>query len=69
MNDKYNIPGAKCTVNSAGDLMMDKSDGFFIDKLCFIVKRTKSGLIEVRLWEDPTQRRSFPQKNITLLED
>ncbi len=62
-------PGAKCTVNGYRDLMMNREQGRFIDKPCVIVRRTKAGLIQVAMENDPTATTSVPQYNITMKND
>lgn len=57
-------PGTLCTVNGFGDLMMDRSAGQLVGKDCVIIKRLKSGLIQVALEDDPSFVKSLPQRNI-----
>jgi hypothetical protein len=57
-------PGVKCTVSGRGDLMMVRADGHLIGKDCVIVKRCKSGLIQVALEDNPKYMRSIPQSNV-----
>lgn len=59
--------GSLCTVNGRGDLMIDRTDGWWIGKECRIIKETKAGLIEIELVEDTRKRRSFAKYNIDLL--
>ena len=56
-------PGAKCMVNGSGDLMVDRSQGYFIGKTVEVVKRCKSGLILIREPESGKQA-SLPQRNL-----
>lgn len=58
-------PGALCTVNGSGDLMMDKMGaGRMIGKDCVIVKVCKSGLILVQLENNPKVVEPVPKRNI-----
>lgn len=61
-------PGEQCTVNGMGDLAMDVDMRILIGADCIIVKRTKSGLIQVALEWDPKYVRSVPQRNIQARE-
>jgi hypothetical protein len=57
-------PGVKCAVNGGGDLGFCRDDGVLIGKNCVIVKRCKSGLIQVALESDPKYIRSIRQSNL-----
>ena len=54
----------KCTINADGDLWMDADARPFIHRSCVVVKVTKSGLIQVALESDHTQKYSFPKRNV-----
>lgn len=58
------VEGARATVNGSGDLMIDRSAGWFIGKTVDVVKRCKSGLILVRC---EGRERSLPQRNLDLV--
>lgn len=45
-------PGDHCTVNDAGDLIMDAEAAQFIGEFCVFVKVTKGGLYQVALMAD-----------------
>lgn len=47
--------------------MFDGDARPFIHQQCTIVKRTKSGLVQVSLDADPKQKYSFAQANIDVL--
>ena len=59
------LEGDKCTVNSIGDLFFDYDSREFIGANCIFLKRTKSGLIQVKLESNPNKKNSFPLKNIS----
>ena len=59
-------PGILCTVNGNGDLGMIHQAKPFIHKSCIIVKKCRSGLIQVALESDPRQMYSVPESNIDL---
>jgi len=56
----------QCSVNNGGDLFFYSSMRPFIGKECTIIKRTKSGLIQVSLNSNPKKTASVAQSNITL---
>jgi hypothetical protein len=56
----------QCIVNSKDDLYALYEAREFIDKQCSIIKKTKSGLIQVSLNSNPKKLLSVSQKNITL---
>ena len=58
-------PGMKCIVNNGGDLYMWYEARPFIGKECTIIKRTRSGLIQVSLNSNPKLTLSVGQTNIT----
>ena len=59
--------GDKCTVNPSGDIGIDQYIRLhFIDQDCLIVKKCKSGLIQVCLAADPKKVISVPETNISL---
>ena len=60
------MSGFPCTVNRRGDLYFEYESREFIDAECVIVKKTKSGLIQVALKDNPKRVYSVPQRNITL---
>ena len=60
-------PGAKCKVNGRGDLGIDSNARRFIGQTCTIIRRTKSGLIQVHLSDDEKATLSVPQSNIDFL--
>jgi hypothetical protein len=60
-------PGDQCTVNDRGDLFMDWGARMFIGKPCVIVKRCKSGLIQIALEINPRYVYSVPQRNVDAL--
>lgn len=66
--DKYES-GRLCVIAGRSDLAFSFGARKFIDQKCVIVKRTKSGLIQVSLLIDPRKVMSFPQNNIDLLPD
>lgn len=57
-------PGARCVINSSGDLYMDYDARPFIDQPCEVVKITKAGLVMVRLLADPKKVMSFAKRNV-----
>lgn len=57
--------GMLVTINSGGDICMDKSVYKWIGKPCIVNKITKSGLIEVYRKDSPKERRSFAYNNIS----
>ena len=61
--------GQSCTLNGDGDLYMDKELREFIAAPCKVVKRTKSGLIQIALTSDTTKMVSVPQKNVLIRVD
>jgi hypothetical protein len=67
MDDIFYIPGTKCTVNKNGDLFLDSAIRPFFNKDCVIVKRTKSGLIQVALSSNKKCMCSVPARNIDLI--
>ena len=66
MSDIYKT-GVRCRVNGSGDLYCLAESRPFIDQPCIIVKRCKSGLIQVSLESDPKQQYSAPQRNIDII--
>jgi len=60
------IPGIPCIVNGLNDLYMDFDARPFIGQECFIIKRTKGGLIQVALKSNIKKMHSFAQRNIDL---
>lgn len=66
MSDLLYVTGSPCTVNRNGDLYMEYESREFIDAECEIVKKTKAGLIQVALKNNPKRFYSVPQRNITL---
>lgn len=60
-------PGQRCTINHRHDIWCDAESRLFIDKECRIVKKTKSGLIQVELVNDSTKKYSFMQGNVDLI--
>ncbi len=58
----------ECTVNDMYDLYMDTSARPFIGSDCIIIKKTKAGLIQVRLKSDRRMVISVPLKNITMTD-
>lgn len=59
--------GELCKVNSDGDLYFEYETRVFIGQECTIIKKTKSGLIQVRLNSNPKKVYSVPQQNIDLI--
>lgn len=55
------IPGRLCVVSNWGHMRINKE---FLDKVCVIVKKTKSGLIQVCLRDDDRKTISVPPNNI-----
>jgi hypothetical protein len=66
LNDLLGVAGTPCTVNRDGDLFMEYEAREFIGAKCVIVKRTKSGLIQVALAENKKRVYSVPARNIDL---
>ena len=64
--------GDTVTINRYGDIWMDGDLRPFISYynppliLCTYIKRTKSGLVEVHLKDNPKMRASFPLRNVDL---
>ena len=67
MTDLY-ATGKLCTINNGRDLMMDSVAKKFIGSKCVIVKRCKSGLIQVARVDNSKDTCVVPQYNITLAE-
>ena len=63
-NNLMYIAGAECTVNNDGDLFACYDAREFIDAECVIVKKTRAGLIQVALKNNPKRTYSVPQRNI-----
>lgn len=61
-------PGDKCTINNHGGIDLNVPCRDFIGAPCEIVKRTKAGLIEVRLIQDRRRCMSFAPRNVDLIE-
>lgn len=62
-------PGTKCTINASGDITIDAPCREFIGQPCEVVKRTKGGLIEVRLITDRRRVMSFPPRNVEIINE
>jgi len=62
-------PGKTCVINGLNDLYMDYDARPFIGQECFVIKRTKSGLIQVALRSNIRKMYSFAQKNIDFLPE
>ena len=62
----FEISPVKCKVNNKGDLFMNFEARPFIGSDCTIIKRTKSGLIQVFLNSNPKIMISVAQQNIDL---
>ena len=60
----YPEPGTECTLNRGGDLFMVFEARPFIGAPCVVVKRTKAGLVQVALKDDPKSTFSAPLRNI-----
>jgi hypothetical protein len=71
MSSKYEdiVPGYKCTVNNARDLYFEADVRFLIGKPCVVVKRCKSGLIQVHVEGYPKRVESVPPYNISPRQD
>lgn len=61
-------PGTLCTINNKGDLAQNAPCSDFIGQPCEVVKRTKAGLIEVRLIRNPKRVMSFAPRNVEVME-
>ena len=58
-------PGRSCIVNGSGDLAFEHETRNYIGNLCFIVKVTKHGLVQVRK-ADCSGTISVPKRNVDL---
>jgi hypothetical protein len=67
-NDDIYKSGTLCTLNELGDLYFNVESRDFIGAPCVIVKRTKAGLIQVALVENPNKTYSAPQRNVEISE-
>lgn len=65
VNDDIYKSGTLCTLNSLYDLFFRAEAQPFIGEPCVIVKRTKSGLIQVALVAKPKMTFSAPQANVS----
>lgn len=63
--DRY-ATGVRCTVNGLSDLFFDVEARDFIGQPCTVVKRTKAGLIQVALVDQPLKTYSVPQRNVDI---
>lgn len=61
--DNSYTPNRICVVSGRGDLAMSHKE--FVNKVCVIIKKTKSGLIQVRLRDNDRKIASVPQSNIS----
>lgn len=68
MRDRY-VSGTQCTVNRNRDMFMIYEARQFFGCQCVIVKRTKSGLVQVALASNAKAVYSFPQSNVDLADD
>ena len=66
MEEFLYAPGTECTVNGFRDLAFESEAKKFIGEDCVIVKRCRSGLIQVALINNPKMVYSVPQSNITI---
>lgn len=57
-------PGSTCTVNGNCDWSQDEDRRAFMYRECVIVKRCKSGLLQVALAADPKRTNSFAEYNL-----
>lgn len=62
-------PGARCVVNGNVDLYMNSDARPFIGSVCFVVKQTKSGTVQVALADDPKMVLSVPVRNLDFMND
>lgn len=60
------VAGTPCTVNYTGDVYFDADCHDFLGKPCLIIKKTKAGLVMVRLRDNPHRTYTFKPKNITI---
>lgn len=58
-------PGSTCTVNGNCDWLQDEHRRTFMYRKCVIVKRCKSGLLQVALVADPKRASSFAEYNLS----
>ena len=66
INNSMYIAGVECTVNNNGDLFVCYDAREFIDIECVIVKKTRAGLIQIALKNNPKRTYSVPQRNINV---
>ncbi len=60
--------GKLCWISGDGDRFFLVEERPFLYQLCKIIKITRSGLIQVHLFEDEKLRYSFPKRNVYILE-
>lgn len=61
------LAGAKCRINTQGDVFMMRDAKPFMSELGVVVRETKAGLIQVSLLSDSRKTHSFPKRNVDLL--
>lgn len=59
--------GRPVIINRFRDLYCDAESHDFLGQLCVVEKICKSGLIQVRLFDNPKKTRSFAQYNVDLM--
>ncbi len=61
------VEGQYVSVSGHGDLKFDVASRDFIDALCVVVKYTRAGLVQVRLYSELAKTFSVRQSNIVTL--